>query len=91
MEIICAGYPKTGSKSCSAALRVLGYNVADYPETAGYLGTEWIDFLDGKTSIEPVIGWGSCKNFTKGNEMLGKNRTFKYQNFVPESLFWHNL
>ena len=24
---------KTGSKSCSAALRVLGYNVADYLET----------------------------------------------------------
>jgi len=55
MEIICAGYPKTGSKSCSAALRVLGYNVADYAETAGYLGTEWTDFLDRKTSIESVI------------------------------------
>ena len=26
-------YFKTGSKSCSAALRVLGYNVADYLET----------------------------------------------------------
>ena len=24
MEIICAGYPKTASKSCSAALRILG-------------------------------------------------------------------
>ena len=33
MEIICAGYPKTGTKSCTAALRTLGYNVADYPET----------------------------------------------------------
>ena len=34
MKIICAGYPKTGSKSCSTALRKLGYNVADYMETA---------------------------------------------------------
>ena len=44
MEIICAGYPKTGSKSCSAALRILGYNVADYIETAEYLrlNLNWI-------------------------------------------------
>ena len=38
MKIICAGYPKTGSKSCSAALRKLGYNVADYIETMEFLG-----------------------------------------------------
>ena len=30
MKIICAGYPKTGTKSCSAALRMLGFQVADY-------------------------------------------------------------
>lgn len=32
MKFVCAGYPKTGSKSASAALRMLGYNVADYIE-----------------------------------------------------------
>ena len=37
MEIICAGFPKTASKSCSKALRKLGYNVADYIETASFL------------------------------------------------------
>ena len=37
MKIICAGFPKTGSKSCSTALRQLGYNVADYKETAEFL------------------------------------------------------
>ena len=37
MKIICAGYPKTGSKTCSNALRQLGYNVADYMETVEYL------------------------------------------------------
>ena len=55
MEIVCAGYPKTASKSCSNALRVLGYNVADWVETAGFLSNEWLDFIDGKTSIEPVM------------------------------------
>ena len=29
MEIICAGYPKTGSKSCTAALEELGIKVCD--------------------------------------------------------------
>ena len=37
MKVICAGFPKTGSKSCSTALRQLGYNVADYMETAEFL------------------------------------------------------
>ena len=27
MEIICAGYPKTGSKTCSAALKVVRDNL----------------------------------------------------------------
>ena len=33
MKLICAGFPKTGSKSCSTALRKLGYTVADILET----------------------------------------------------------
>ena len=41
MKIICAGYPKTGSKSCSGALRVLGFKVADWLETAEFLGSTW--------------------------------------------------
>ena len=35
MKFVCAGFPKTGSKSASAALRMLGYNVADYIEELG--------------------------------------------------------
>ena len=58
MEIICAGYPKTGSKSCSAALRTLGYKVADYAETGAYLSYTWTDFINGKIEIKEVIGWG---------------------------------
>ena len=32
MKIICAGFPKTGTKSMAAALRELGYSVNDFPE-----------------------------------------------------------
>ena len=32
MKIICAGFPKTGTKSMASALRQLGYNVNDFPE-----------------------------------------------------------
>ena len=56
MEIVCAGYPKTASKSCSSALRILGYRVADYLETGADLSREWWDFINGKTTIKPVIG-----------------------------------
>ena len=55
MEIICAGYPKTGTKSCTAALRTLGYNVADYPETLEFLGETWLEFMNGKTDVAAVI------------------------------------
>ena len=47
--------PKTGTKSCTAALRKLTYNVADYPETLEFLGETWLDFMNGKTDIAAVI------------------------------------
>ena len=39
MKLICAGFPKTGSKSCSTALRKLGFTVADIIETIGKVFT----------------------------------------------------
>ena len=51
MKFICAGYPKTGSKSCSNALRKLGYNVADYMETLEFLPFVWRDYVDGKVKV----------------------------------------
>ena len=39
MKLICAGLPKTGTKSIAAALRILGYNVHDNAE-------QWRDHLD---------------------------------------------
>jgi len=55
MKIICAGYPKTGSKSCSTALRHLGYNVADYMETLEFLSEIWAKFVQGHVGIDAVI------------------------------------
>ena len=51
MKIICAGYPKTGSKSCSGALRVLGFKVADWLETAEFFGSTWRDYIDEKYQL----------------------------------------
>ena len=55
MKLICAGYPKTGTKSSSSALRELGYNVADLMETMEFVSADWRDFFRGTTTIESVI------------------------------------
>ena len=54
MKIICAGAQKTGSKSLSEALSLLGYKVYDAPETYTYMRKTWIKFFNGKITIEQV-------------------------------------
>ena len=71
MKIICAGFPKTGSKSCSAALRVLGFKVADWLETAEYLGDTWIVGIPRKkcwAESSSMIIWESLKDRLFGRE-----------------------
>ena len=36
-------------------LSVTGYSVADTPESALYLTEVWLNFIQGKSSIDPVI------------------------------------
>ena len=55
MKLICAGFPKTGSKSCSSALRKLGFSVADVLEQCEFISSEWLAFISGRGSIEDVI------------------------------------
>merc|ERR1711990_855169 len=55
MKIICAGYNRTGTKSCSRALEILGYKVADLYETAEYFSDVWLDFLNEKVISEYKI------------------------------------
>ena len=55
MKIICAGFPKTGSKSCSSALRELGYKVADTLENIEFLMEIWLQYVTGKCDIKDVV------------------------------------
>ena len=52
MKVICAGLPKTGTKSLAAALRLLDYNVYDFPEQASYCMKEFIEALNVGLSEE---------------------------------------
>ena len=49
MKIICAGLSKTGTKSLASALRILGYEIYDFPEHTNIHLDEWIRiYCDGK-------------------------------------------
>jgi len=68
MKIICCGQWKTATKSCTAALKVLGYNPSDYMDTMTYLSKIWLKYLDGKATITEVVaeyeknGFDSCQD-----------------------------
>jgi len=79
MKIICAGYPKTGSKSCSSALRILGFKVADYMETLEFLSHTWADHINGKIPIEQVIAEYDKHGFDANQDIPG--------NFMWEQLY----
>jgi len=78
MEIICAGFPKTCSKSCSSALRTLGYNVADLAESIHFLSEVWYDYMRGNCSIHKVI-----------EEY--KKHGFQVNQDVPGNVYWEAL
>jgi len=49
MKVICAGFPKTGTKSMAMALRQLGYGpVHDFEEHLEYNLDNYLDFLEGR-------------------------------------------
>ena len=78
MELICAGFPKTASKSCSNALRQLGYRVADMRETIIDLSNVWVDFMTGQTSIEEVIAEYNQHGYQANQDM-------------PGNMYWEDL
>ena len=78
MKFLCVGYPKTGSKSCSSALRKLGYNVADYMETVEFLSFVWRDYIDGKATIDDVINAYDKHGFDANQD-------------IPGNLLWEDL
>ena len=52
MKIICAGLPKTGTKSMANALTQLGYKVHDFEEHLEYNLENYIKFFDGDIGEE---------------------------------------
>ena len=78
MEIICAGFPKTSSKSCSSCLRTLGFNVADFVETTEFLTDVWLDYVQGRCSIRKVI-----EEYQKHG--------FQANQDVPGNAYWEEL
>jgi len=55
LKIICCGRWKTATKSCSAALKYLGYNPCDYMQSMSEFSQVWLDFIDGKLPIKSVL------------------------------------
>jgi len=52
MKVILAGYPKTGIKTMSNALSLLGYKVFDFMEHFWYHGKDWNRMLIHGGSVE---------------------------------------
>jgi len=54
VQIICAGFQKTGTKSLSRALQKFNYKVYDAGETYTFMRETWIQFFQGHIGIEEV-------------------------------------
>ena len=78
MKVICAGFPKTASKSCSTALRQLGFRVADTMENIEFLMDVWLRFVTGKCSIDEVVE-------------RYKQHGFDANQDSPSNFLWHEL
>jgi len=85
MKLICAGYPKTGSKSCSAALREIGFNVADALETIECLGPTWVEYIEGRAKIEDVISKYEQHNFDTNQDLPGNMLWEELYRALPEN------
>jgi len=55
MQIICAGFPKTGTKSMAKALRELGYIVHDFEEHVDLHLDDYLDFLEGRKDSKDLM------------------------------------
>ena len=55
MKIICAGFPKTGTKSMASALRELGYSVNDFEQHVDDHMDKFVDYMDGVKDSRELI------------------------------------
>ena len=54
MKIICCGMPKTGTKSLSAALRILGFTVYDYDDQYWHRGPQIQKLMDEGCTTDEI-------------------------------------
>jgi hypothetical protein len=83
MKFICAGFPKTGSKSTSAAFQKLGFSVADYLETTMFLTDEWLRFIDGRGTIKEVLAAYERHDFDTNQDFPGNIFWEEMYNEIP--------
>jgi len=56
VKVICAGYPKTGTKSLHKALDTLGYeNIHDYLEHVDLYMDDYLDVLEGRKQVRHIL------------------------------------
>ena len=55
MQIICAGFPKTGTKSMAKALRELGYIVYDFEEHIDLHLDDFLDFYEDRMETKDFM------------------------------------
>ena len=55
MKVLCAGFPKTGTKSMALALRELGYSVHDFEEHLQFNLDNYLDFFEGRVGEEVFL------------------------------------
>ena len=89
---------KTGTKSCTAALRTLGYNVADFPETFEFFGQTWLDFVNRKIDASAVIEKYKVINFRSSHivspvfsDIWFKEHGFNVNQDFPGNFMWEEL
>ena len=78
LKVIGASFPKTGTKSLWRALNHLGYNHFDVPCWIDDMLDEWVNFMQGETSFDPV--------YQKFNELGGESFTD-----LPFNLYWEEF
>jgi len=55
MKILGAGFPKTGTKSASEALKILGYKNAEEKDFTESLYDCWLKYLNNEISMKEVF------------------------------------
>ena len=79
MKFVCAGFPKTGTKSASNALGQLGFTVCDFIETQEFLSPAWESYINGDSTIEEVVSEYDRLGFDTNQDVPG--------NFLWEKLY----